>query len=363
MNFRECFPEEQAARAHWIGLEYGTSGDALSAVRFVPFGLRLRRNIAWHVRNGLAQRKTWDALFFAVELASLHRVVGQHRSYLYTDLTPSLKRELAPWYDHQLSSHPLVDRLQTRYRALPYRAARGIFAMSEWAAGGVRRDYGVPAERVHVSLPGANLRRWRFVDRRDRSGHDPVRVLMIGGDFRRKGGWLLLDWAETTTERGWELDMVTWPGDLPAWAREHLGRPRPDQRVSASLAPRLPNVRIHCGLPANSPEVAGLLESADVFCLPTMADGSSIASLEAMATGLPVLVGAVGGIPELIDDGRTGFLLRPGDTADLADKLGAVLRDAALRHQVGAAARRSCEDRYNVERQVNDILRVIEREA
>ena len=360
LNFRECFPEEREGSARWIGLEYATSGDPLSALRFVPFSVRLRRNVLWHARNGLAARKSWDALFLAVEQASLRPIVARHRSYLYTDLTPSLKRELAPWYDHQLSGNRLVGQLRTRYARRLYRAARGVFTMSEWSAGGVRRDYGVDPGRVHVSLPGANLRRWHHVDRHSRSG--PVRVLMIGGDFHRKGGNMLLDWAETTAETGWELDMVTWPGDLPAWAWELLGRPAPDQRVSASLAPRLPNVRIHCGLQANGPEIGALLEAADVFCLPTMADGSSIASLEAMATGLPVLVGAVGGIPELIEDCRTGFLLRPGDAADLADKLGAVLRDPALRHTVGAAARRACEEHLNVGRQVRDILAVIDRE-
>jgi glycosyltransferase involved in cell wall biosynthesis len=198
---------------------------------------------------------------------------------------------------------------------------------------------------------------------RARSTRDPVRILMVGGEFLRKGAGMLLDWAEGTDRNGWELDMVTWPCDLPTWVRECLGRPSPNERASAALAPRLPNVRVHCGVRANSSELMSLFEAADVFCLPTMADGSSIASLEAMATGLPVLVGAVGGIPELIDDGVTGFLLQPGDAADLADKLGAILENATLRCRVGIAARRSSEERFNVERQLGEILTIIDREG
>jgi glycosyltransferase involved in cell wall biosynthesis len=363
LNFQECFPEDRAERAHWIGLEYGSSGDTLSRIPLLPTGLRTRRNVLWQVRTGLAQLATWDALFFSVEQSNLHSTMASHRSYLYIDLTPSLKRQLAPWYDHQLSRHALVDHLRTAYRRRCYDAARGVFTMSEWAAAGVRSDYDVPLDRVHVTLPGANLKRWRFVDRRARSGHNPVRILMVGGEFLRKGGGMLLDWAEATDQSGWELDIVTWPGDLPTWVQGCLGQPSPNERVSAVLAPRLPNVRVHCGLRANSAELMSLFEAADVFCLPTMADGSSIASLEAMATGLPVLVGAVGGIPELIEDGVTGFLLAPGDPADLADKLHAVLDNATLRCRVGMAARRSCEERFNVERQLGEILTIIDREG
>ncbi|NIR61528.1 MAG: glycosyltransferase family 4 protein, partial [Gammaproteobacteria bacterium] len=62
------------------------------------------------------------------------------------------------------------------------------------------------------------------------------------------------------------------------------------------------------------------------FCLPTRADFSSIASLEAMATGLPVVVGGTAGIPELIEDERTGLLLEPGNLGQLADALEELVR-------------------------------------
>jgi glycosyltransferase involved in cell wall biosynthesis len=362
LNFQESFPPEEVDRAVWIGLEYGTSGDPLSRIPLVPKGLRLRRNVGWHARTGLAQEPEWDALFFAVEQMSLLPVIARHRSYLYVDLTPSLKAELAPWYAHQLSRNPVLNRMKTELHAQLCRAARGVFAMSEWSAAGVLRDYRVPANRVHVTLPGANLSRWRFVDRSQRSQTQPVRILFVGGEFLRKGGGLLLQWAEHTATRGWEIDIVTWPGQLPGWAADLLERPTSDGRISATLAPRLPSVRVHCGLSANSPEVIRLFEAADVFCLPTMADGTPIATLEAMATGLPVLVGQVGGIPELIADDETGFLLKPGDLSDLDAKLHALVSDPVLRRRIGRSGRRACEEYFNVDRQLREILAVIDSE-
>jgi len=362
LNFQECFPADQAHRAHWIGLEYDSSGDLLSRMPFLPRGIRLRRNVEWHARTQLAERADWDALFFAVEQLSLRRLVAGHRSYMYVDFTPSLKRQLAPWYQHQLGRNPALGALKARLHARLCRAARGIFTMSEWAAGGVQRDYGLSAERVHVALPGANLRRWGPVDRSSRTSGGRTRILMVGGEFTRKGGGLLLDWAEATSATNWQLDIVTWPGDLPSWVRDCLGPIPPDERLSGDLAPRLPHVRVHCGVRANDPELIRLFQAADVFCLPTMADGSSIASLEAMATGLPVIVGAVGGIPELIEDGVTGFLVKPGDPADLDARLTSLLADSSLRRRVGDAARRSCETYFNIDRQLRDILAVIDSE-
>jgi len=362
LNFQECLPPVQQGRPEWIPLPGDQSDDRIANLRILPAGIRYRRNQIWHARQGVARHPEWDALFFACMQIGLLPVLRRHRSYLYTDLSPSLKRELAPWYNHQLPKNRAQGWLKNRVETRVYSALEGLFTMSRWSAEGIRQDYNVPRDRIHVSLPGANLKRWLPIDRSGRSDKRPVRILMVGGQFRLKGGDLVLDWAQRTQARNWEMDIVTWPGELPEWVQECLGRPAADARVTQSLVPRLPNVRVHCGVRANTPEAMQLFANADIFCLPTQADGSSIASLEAMATGLPVLVGAVGGIPELIEDGRTGFLLRPGDGMDLECKLEKLIEDRDLRLSIGAAARQSCEDTFNVTRQLTEIFQVLDRD-
>jgi glycosyltransferase involved in cell wall biosynthesis len=368
LNFQECVPPEDAARVRWMGFDGTTSGDWIARLPAVSKGLRLRRHEAWQVAQALRQETDWQALFFAGTQMRFLPFFKRFRCYMYTDFSPSCQRDLAPWYDDILKrreSGPFAF-VKQRNTLLLYTHAAGVFSMSKWAANALRADYPVLADttsddKIHVTLPGANLKHWHFVDRADRSSSAPVRILMVGGEFARKGGNLLLEWAEQTTCRNWEMDIVTWPGQLPAWVQELLPTRPPTEPVNVSLAPRLPNVRVHLGIKANSPDSMALFANADVFCLPTLADGSSIASLEAMATGLPVLVGAVGGIPELIEDGVTGSLMRRGDVAQLADRLEALLADSSLRLTIGRAARRSCEDYFNVERQLRDILRVMDR--
>jgi glycosyltransferase involved in cell wall biosynthesis len=74
-----------------------------------------------------------------------------------------------------------------------------------------------------------------------------------------------------------------------------------------------------------------------------------MAMLEAMAYGLPVVVTAVGAIPEVVTDGVEGFVVKPGDLEALADRLTRLASDAALRDKMGEAARRRVADCYTVD--------------
>ena len=77
------------------------------------------------------------------------------------------------------------------------------------------------------------------------------------------------------------------------------------------------------------------LNSADIFVLPSISEGNPNALLEAMACGLPVIATAVGGIPEMMEDGREGLLSPPKSSSSLAKNIIALVRNKALRYQMG----------------------------
>jgi len=85
--------------------------------------------------------------------------------------------------------------------------------------------------------------------------------------------------------------------------------------------------------------VAGELAKADIFVLPSFAEGVPVVLMEAMATGLPVVTTRIAGIPELVEDGVSGLVVPPGDVVGLAEALGALLADPARRTEMGAAGR------------------------
>ena len=101
-----------------------------------------------------------------------------------------------------------------------------------------------------------------------------------------------------------------------------------------------------------SDNIPDLLNAMDVFVLPSLGEGMSNTVLEAMASALPVLATRVGGNPELIEDGRSGFLFAPGDVAGLAGQLQRLLQQPTLRQEIGAAARERVVSLFSLEHMI-----------
>ncbi len=96
-------------------------------------------------------------------------------------------------------------------------------------------------------------------------------------------------------------------------------------------------------------DLVSWLSVADVLLLPSAQESFGLAALEAMACEVPVVASRVGGLPEVIQDGETGFLCTDGDVAEMADRSLQVLRDPALRLRIGQAAARVVRDRYQTD--------------
>ena len=79
--------------------------------------------------------------------------------------------------------------------------------------------------------------------------------------------------------------------------------------------------------------------AADIFCLPSFAEGIPVVLMEAMSTGMPVVANQITGIPELVVNEVSGLLVRPGRTDLLVDALERLAQDAELRSRMGRAGR------------------------
>lgn len=105
------------------------------------------------------------------------------------------------------------------------------------------------------------------------------------------------------------------------------------------------NVVVAGEIPNN--DMPAYLAAADAAVLPSLAEATSVAGLEAMATGVPLIGTRVGGIPTILADGRNGYLVPPGSPGALAEAAVKLLRDEGLRREMGRRGRLMAERRFS----------------
>jgi glycosyltransferase involved in cell wall biosynthesis len=119
----------------------------------------------------------------------------------------------------------------------------------------------------------------------------------------------------------------------------------------------------HVLLAGFRPDVLSLHQAFDIFVMSSVTEGLGTSLLDAMAAAKPIVATAAGGIPEVVVDGETGFLVAPRDHEAMARALVTLLKDEALRRRMGEAGRARARELFSAERMVQETLRVYERVA
>lgn len=271
---------------------------------------------AYHQRSRLARRQiarrrhSLDVVLQHGALFHAHTPAGPPVA-IYTDFTYRLAQREDDW------RNPFSNLADSeRWNALEHEAYRGaavILTRSEYARQSLLHDYATPPERVVVVGGGVNFA--QLPPRRPPA--EAPRVLFIGRDFARKGGDLLLAAFARVRRQipAAELWLVTDRADLDGPGLRRIA-PTYDRAV-----------------------IAALYAEAAVFAMPSRCETWGDVFLEAMAHGLPCVGTTSDAMPEIIAHGETGLLVPPDDVDALAHALIALLADAELRRELGAAGR------------------------
>jgi glycosyltransferase involved in cell wall biosynthesis len=192
--------------------------------------------------------------------------------------------------------------------------------------------------KLHVVHCGVEPDRYASNGRR---ADGPLEVVSVGRLAAMKGFPVLID-AVASLQEPVRLTLV---GDGPD------GDALREQAASAGA-----DVTFAGALGAD--EVTGVLRRADVFCLPSFAEGVPVVLMEAMASGLPVVTTSVMGIPELVRDGVSGVLVPPGRPERLAGALRVLAEEPETRRAMGEAGRATVEREFDVDRSAGQLLRL-----
>jgi alpha-maltose-1-phosphate synthase len=252
-------------------------------------------------------------------------------SVLSIDLTSSAVKQDYPLTKH-LTYKPLMALEKRCFESFTH-----ITTWSDWARQSVMDDYEIPANRVTTVHPGLPLAQLKAVNVQPRPSATKPRLLFVGNDFVRKGGHdLLAVFVEHFAEHC-ELDIVT----------------------NAEIAvPELPTIRLHRGIHPLDPELLALYRSADIFVLPTHLDTFPMVFVEAMAFGLPCIGTTVRGVPELIQPGRSGLTIRPGDRHALRQAIQSLTSNPELRRSMGANAQRRVKEQFDAVKSCRQLAQI-----
>ncbi|HEX5769570.1 MAG TPA: glycosyltransferase family 4 protein [Nocardioidaceae bacterium] len=212
------------------------------------------------------------------------------------------------------------------------RRMKHVLTVSKSSARDIAADFGVSPDRIEVIPLGVEPEVFQHYQ----DPRVPGRIVaMASADTPMKGVATLLEaFAKLRTERDIELLLIT--------------RPKPGGRTE-QLIDRLAikdSVRFVSGL--SDTELAEVVGSAEVACVPSLYEGFSLPTVEAMACGTPLVVSRAGAIPEVVgEDGVCADLVTPGDVGELAAALEALLDDPERRHRMGAAGRQRALDKFS----------------
>jgi glycosyltransferase involved in cell wall biosynthesis len=228
--------------------------------------------------------------------------------------------------------------------------ATRIVAVSEAVAGWLREEgLGDRVEVVYNGVDPAN----GGVDREASRGRfDLPSEAVVVGLFSQlvvhKGALDLVRAAHNAVSTSPELHFLI-AGHGPA---AFAGRLRREIGAGAAAG--------HIHLVPPQPGIWELLAAVDVLALPTLwPDPLPRAVMEAMAAGLPVVAYANGGVPEMVVEGETGLLCRPGDVDGLTQAILDLAGDEALRHRFGEAGRKRATKHFNVDRHIDRMESVL----
>ena len=212
------------------------------------------------------------------------------------------------------------------------RRMRHVLTVSKSSARDIVADFKVSPGRIEVIPLGVEPEVFQHYQ----DPRVPGRIVaMASADTPMKGIATLLEaFAKLRTERDVELLLIT--------------RPKPGGRTE-QLIDRLSikdSVRFVSGL--SDTELAEVVGSAEIACVPSLYEGFSLPTVEAMACGTPLVVSRAGAIPEVVgEDGLCADLVTPGDVGELASALEALLDDPDRRHRMGAAGRNRALEKFS----------------
>lgn len=232
------------------------------------------------------------------------------------------------------------------------RRTDAFVAISQEIADGLKND-GVQLEKIYKITNFVDISRFQPLDSDERSMlkrtlslDKDIIINFTGRIVGRKGIDVLINAMATNRELLLSSILI-------------IVGSGPDEDKMKNLVSRL-GIDNNIRFLGQTSEVVRYYQASDIFVLPSYAEGMSNSLLEAMACGLPVIASRIGGVVDVIEDGKTGILFEPGDISGLSSALVRLANDAELRQRLGIEARKKMVKDFSIERVAEEYIKFFE---
>jgi len=300
------------------------------------------------VRRGLLSAVPRAVAERGIQLIEMEESFGWARWVRQATSIPVCVRLHGPWFlNGAANGFPDTDGFRKRVReeGLAIRTADAVTAPSRDVLAQVRDFYGLALPEADVipppTWPVPAAERWRLED------CDPKQVLFIGRFDRHKGGDLIVEAFGRVLEvipearlRFVGMDKGFLASDGRKWNLENFIRDRIPGALETGRVEWLGKA------PLPYPALAQLRRKAMIIVVPSRYETLSLATVEAMAAGCPIVAANAGGIAEVVQNDVNGLLHRAGDASDIAAKIIHLLKNPGYAAELGRQAAADCERRY-----------------
>lgn len=291
--------------------------------------------LSLRLSTGGPRSTLWRAFYFVEAIVLWHecRRRGVRRLHVHfpnvaADVAMLASRFGGPGWSWSFTMHSCNQLLNESPLRLPekIRSAAFVVCTSDFVRAQLMQL--VPLEEWRkLSVVRVGLDADAFHPPSARTPSGPLRLLTVAQLVRRKGHAVLLEALVRLRSQGVDVS-ATFVGDGPE--REALERLAADLRLDVRFAGAV-----------GQGELGAYYADAQLFCLPTFAEGLPVVLMEAMGSGLPVVSTSVMGVPELVEDGESGLLVSPAREDQLADAIARLAAAPELREHMGSAGRRA----------------------
>lgn len=224
------------------------------------------------------------------------------------------------------------------FTKLSVKIANRITAVSQFTANLVTEEMQLPDKSICVIYNGIDHKLFLPARNGHKKASDKINVLFSGNLTQRKGA----HWLSSIADRLDKNINITYTSGL---------------RPAGFL---VDHPQLECLGPVPYKDMPALYQTADVLLFPTVREGFGLAAAEAMACGLPVVATDCSSLPELIDEGKGGFLCPRGDVDAFASKILILAENPQLRREMGEYNRAKVEKMFTLERMVNQYKELFE---